>query len=138
MMCVPSFLLPPCFARSPAPACGHQGYCPRQTDLGQTSSALNKTHVEWGTSTGELQRGTPTKRAASSLSSRGDQHPRSLASVRIPHGFTKTPSSGRTVSADHSGTEDRVLRLSPALQGSANCHCAALVRLFSRLSSDCC
>lgn len=37
----------------------------------------------WGqlTSTGELQRGTPTERAAFSSSSRGDQHPRSSGLV---------------------------------------------------------
>lgn len=36
-------------AGSPAPASGRQGFCPRQTDLGQTSSALNNTHIDWGT-----------------------------------------------------------------------------------------
>ncbi len=41
----------PCAAWSPAPApaSGCQGCCPRQTGLGQTSSALNNTHIDWGT-----------------------------------------------------------------------------------------
>lgn len=55
MRCVLSILPPPCFVWSPAPARGCHGLRPGQTVLGQTSYALNSTHIDLGTSTGELQ-----------------------------------------------------------------------------------
>lgn len=72
--CVSPFPLQPC-CRPLVPAscnCCH----PVQGVLGQRRSLLNNKHDDKSASTGELKRRTATTRAASSLSSRGDQHPR--------------------------------------------------------------
>lgn len=69
------------FRRPLVPAL-RNGCHPVQGVLGQRRSLLNNKHDDKSASTGELKRRTATTRAAPSLSSRGDQHPRFL-SIRL-------------------------------------------------------
>lgn len=72
--CVSPFPPQPFYQSLVPPLCN--GCHPVQGVLGQRRSLLNNKHDDKSASTGELKRRTATTRAASSLSSRGDQHPR--------------------------------------------------------------
>lgn len=64
---------------SPAPASGHQGFCPQQSDLGQISSALNNTHIDWGT-----WKKNKEKMIVNTMQTYSDHHIRGICQTTTP------------------------------------------------------